>query len=113
MDVKIVPMPGCLWLLLAVCTLGVAPLIIWLKERNWPRRVDEQGLVTRGGRRIAWGEFTGMQKVYTRVQYARVGRYGLYSPQGTVALVTYRLVDGAQVLDYIWRRLPEAARGQP
>lgn len=110
MEVKVIPLSGCLSLMLGVFTLGVAPIAIKLKERNWPKLLDEQGLVTRGGKFIAWGEFTKFEKVITTVQGTTTERYDLHSPKGTVAVVIYRLVDGEQALDYIWQRLPEATK---
>ena len=107
MDVKTIPLNGCLMLILGIFTLGVAPLGIKLKERNWPKLMDEQGLVTRGGKRFAWDEFTRMEKVVTRVQNTWVERYDLHSPKGKVAVVVYRLQNGPEVLAYIQQRLPD------
>ena len=112
MDVKIVPLSGCMQVFLGVMTLGIAPLMGWINERNWPKQVDEQGLVTRGGKRIAWNEFTRITKVITNI--GRTGgqttHYELRYAGGKVVVAAYRLVDGDQVLDYVWQRLPEAAK---
>jgi hypothetical protein len=110
MEVKVIPMSGCMMLILGVFTLGVAPIGIKLNERNWPKLLDEQGLVTRGGKRIEWSEFTKFQKVITRVQGTTTERFDLHSPKGIVAVVVYRLQEGDQVLEYIWQRLPESAK---
>jgi hypothetical protein len=95
---------------LGVFTLGVAPLAIKMKERSWPRLVDEQGLVTRSGSRIAWEEFTRAVKVVTNVQGTVTERYDLTSPKGVVSIVPHRLQDGMEVLEYAWERLPEEAK---
>lgn len=110
MEVKIIPLSGCLSLMLGIFTLGVAPIAIKLKERSWPILLDDKGLITRGGKFIAWGEFTKIEKVISNVQGTITERYDLHSPKGTVAVVVYRLVNGAQVLDYIWQRLPESVK---
>ncbi|MBI4762801.1 MAG: hypothetical protein ACOYYF_15390 [Chloroflexota bacterium] len=108
MEVRVLPMSGCMMLFLGVFTLGIAPVAMKLKERNWPQRVDEQGLLTRGGKAIAWNEFTGIEKVITRLQGGvTTERYDLHSPKGTVSIVVHRLVDGNKVLQYVWERLPE------
>ncbi len=107
MEVRVAPMSGCMMLFLGVFTLGIAPISIKLKERNWPKRVDEQGLLTRSGKQIAWNEFTKIEKVITRVQGTITERYDLHSPKGTVSIVVHRLVDGDKVLQYIWEQLPE------
>lgn len=109
MDVRIIPLNGCLWVALAVLTLGVAPLAIWLAERSWPRRLDEAGLETRGGRRILWSEFTRIRRVITQSSGVTTEHYELQSKQGKVRVAVYRLVDGPHVLEYILQRLPPAA----
>ncbi len=111
MEVKVIPMPGCLMLVLGIFTLGIAPILIKLKERSWPKLLDEKGLVTRGGKRIEWIEFTKFERVITRVQGTTTERFDLLSPQGTVSVVVYRLQEGAQVLEYISQHLPDYARG--
>jgi hypothetical protein len=113
MELKIVPINGCLQVFLAVMTLGVAPLATWLNERGWPKAVDEEGLTTRGGTRIAWGEFTKVKRVLTQVtrgSSSTIEHFELFSPKGKVVVAAYRLVDGEQVLNYIWQRLPESAK---
>jgi hypothetical protein len=112
MEVKLIPVSGCLQIFLGVFTLGVAPLAIWLGERKWPKSADAQGLTTRGGTTIAWDEFTKITKVITRIGQTsnKTEHYELNSPKGKVIVVLYRLENGAQVFDYIWRRLPERIR---
>ena len=110
MEVRVIPMSGCLMVVLGVFTLGVAPLSIKLKERGWPKSLDEQGLVTRGGKRIAWGEFTEAVKIVTKVQGTVTERYEFRSPKGVVPVVVHRLERGPEALQYIWDRLPEKVR---
>jgi hypothetical protein len=109
MEVKIIPLNGCMNVLLAVLTLGVFPLGYYIQTRSWPKWVDEQGLVTRGGKRIAWNEFTKMTRVLTRVtrgSSSTVERFDLFSSKGKVSIVVYRLVDGQAVFDFITQHLP-------
>ncbi len=109
MEVKIIRLNGCMNVLLAVLTLGVFPLAYFIQTRSWPKLVDEEGLVTKGGKRIAWNEFTKITKVVTRVtrgSSSSVEHYELRSPKGKVIVAVYRLVDGQQVFDYITRHLP-------
>ena len=109
MEIKIIPVSGCIQIFLGVFTLGVAPLAGWLSERRWPQSVDEQGLTTRGGTRIAWNEFTKVTKVITRIGRTsnKTEHYELSGSKGKVVVAPYRLEKGSQVFDYIWRRLPE------
>jgi hypothetical protein len=116
MEIKIKPLGGCVSIILAILTLGIAPLAIWISERGWPKLVDEQGLVTRGGKRIAWAEFTRASRVLTQVtrgSSSTVEYYELFSPRGKVVVVAYRLENGQQVFDYIWQHLPEQAKANP
>jgi hypothetical protein len=112
MEVKIISMGGCFNIILSVLTLGVYPLAAWINARSWPKSVDEAGLVSRGGRRIAWNEFTGIKKVITQI--GRGGgtteHYELKYPKGKIVVAAYRLVDGDRLLDYIWQRLPDQAK---
>jgi hypothetical protein len=110
MEAKLIPVSGCMQVVLGVFTLGVAPLAMKLQERGWPKVVDEQGLETRGGLRIPWNEFTNIQKVITNVNGTVTERFELHSPQGKVPVVVYRMENGPQVLQYIWERLPESAK---
>ncbi len=111
MDVRIIPISGCLQVFLGVVTLGVAPLLGWLNERNWPKKVDEQGLTTRAGTQIRWSEFTRATKVITRIGQtsATTEHFELRWPKGRVVVAPYRLEDGAKVMEYVWQHLPESA----
>ncbi len=108
MEVKIFKLSGCLTFVLGVFTLGIAPLAIWSQQRQWPAYLDENGLTTRSGKRIAWDEFTRAVRVVTRVASGvTVERYELHSPQGKVLVPTERLVNGQDVVQYILAHLPE------
>jgi hypothetical protein len=111
MEVKKIPLSGCMQIILAVFSLGIGPLMISMQERSWPQLVDEQGLVTRGGKRIAWNEFTKATKVITRIGSSdgTTVHYELRYPQGKVIVMVHRLQNGQQVADYILNRLPESA----
>ena len=110
MDIKIVPLSRGLMVVLGVCTLGIAPLAIRMKEKHWPKSVDESGLITRGGKRYAWGDFTKVLKVITNVSGTVTERYDLRASSGTVGIFPGRIQNAQQVMDYIWRRLPEEAK---
>ena len=112
MDVNIKPVSGCTEVVLGVLTLGVYPLAAWINQRGWPRSVDEQGLVTRGGTRIAWNDFSRITKVVTNINRGavRTEHFELAYPRGKVVVAPYRLEQGAQVLDYVLQHLPEQAK---
>lgn len=110
MEVKIIPMPGCLLLILGVCTLGVATLAIKAKEKHWPKVVDDDGLITTGGKRYGWADFTKVVKVVTDVDGTVTERYDLQSAKGTVGLFLGRIENAEEVFNYIWERLPDTAK---
>ncbi len=114
MEVKIKPLSGCLRVFLAVVSLGVAPLAEWSVQRSWPKLVDEQGVVNRAGRRIAWNEFTAARRVITRVNGSSSGveHFEFSYPKGKLIVAAYRLEDGDRILDTIWQHLPESAKGR-
>jgi len=113
MEVRLIPLSGCLNVSLGVMTLGIAPLAVWLNTRSWPQTLDEQGVVTRGGKRIPWSAFTKAVKVITRIPDTgvTVERYDLHSPQGVVRVALDRIENKDAVWAYIWERLPEQAKG--
>jgi len=109
MEIKIIPVSGCIQIFLGIFTLGVAPLASWLNERKWPKSADEKGITTRDGTRIAWDEFTKITKVITRIGQTsnKTEHYELRCSKGKVVVAPYRIENGAQVFEYIWRHLPE------
>ncbi len=114
MEVRIKPIPGCANIFLSFITLGVYPLMAWLNFRNWPKLVDEQGLVTRSGTHIDWRGFTKITKAFTTMNRGavRTEHYELRHAGGKVIVAEYRLENGPQVFEYIWRHLPEQAKAK-
>ncbi len=112
MEVQVRPMPGCLMVVLGICTLGVAPLAIKMKEKHWPKTMDEAGMTTRGGKRIEWGEFSEIVKIVTNVDGTVTERYDLRSPKGTVGVYLARIENAQEAFDYIWERLPDSAKAE-
>jgi len=111
MDVQTKGSTTCLMVFLGVLTLGVGPLLVWMQQRNWPRRVDEGGITTRSGKHVPWQSFTHMTYSRTRIQAGyEVERYDLYGPKIHVIVPTERLVDGPQVVETIFRYLPERVK---
>lgn len=112
MDVEIKPLSGCMVVTLGILTLGLFPVFNWFNTRSWPKLLDEQGLVTRKGTRIPWDQVTKFRKVVTSMRGATTEHYEMFSPQGKVVVVDYRLVNGGEVLDYIWEHISEEAKQQ-
>ncbi len=110
MEVRIIQPSGCLMWGLGILTLGIAPLFIKQQQRSWPAYLDDEGVTTRGGKRIAWSEFTRVVRVVTRLTSGTtIERYELHSPHGKVLVPTERLVNGQEVVRFILEHLPASA----
>jgi hypothetical protein len=108
MEVKLRPsVNGCLMALLAVMTLGMSPLLMRIGERHFIRRMNDDGIETRSGKRIAWGEFTCItHKVATMRGTMLSDEYLLQSAKSKVTLPLWRVGNAKDVLDYMLERLP-------
>lgn len=114
MDVQLrAPLGGCVMALVTVMTLGLYPLLRRLGERHFIRRMDDTGVVTRGGKRVAWDAFTGIRQVTTTMtgDGSLSNEYVLKSKQGTVSLPLWRAANAQEAGDYLLRRLPAELPG--
>jgi hypothetical protein len=101
-------LPGCLGIPLSIMTLGIFPLMLRNIERNYfPATVDDEGVVTRGGKRILWSEFTKVRKVMVKNGMSQyLLEYHFDSPKGRVAFHLGRIENIEQVLQFVWIRIP-------
>ena len=109
MEVKLVPArSGCLIAILTVVTWGLYPLLRRLGERHFIRHMDDEGVETRSGKRIGWGEFTSCRRVAlkTGAGVRMSDECLLRSPKGTVSLPLWRAEDPAGALSYLTERVP-------
>jgi hypothetical protein len=103
---------GCVTVPLGCMTLGLFPLLRKMGERHFIRRMDDEGVETRGGTRIAWGEFRHLQRVVSRMGSGSSSggglsdEYLLDSPRGRVSLPLWRTVNAQEALDYLVAHLP-------
>ncbi len=106
---------GCVWYPVGCLTLGFAPLIAKLGERHFVRRMTEDGLETRSGKRIGWNQITsvtftrgvvGGPSVYggggTTVSY----EYILTSPAGKASVPLWRTVNQDEVRAFFLAHVP-------
>ncbi len=101
------PFHGCLIALISVVTWGVYPLVRRLAERHFIRRMDEAGFETRSGRRVAWGEVTGIRRVVATMKGVQLSdEYVLRTRKGKASLPLWRIENAAAARDYLLRRLP-------
>ncbi len=116
MEVERKPMSGCMKvfvnIFLGIASVGIIPIVKWANDRKWPKSLDEQGLVTHGGKRIAWNEFTKVIEVIAlnKATKETLVHHELVSRKGKVPLDTDALVNGQQVSDYIFQHLPAEAK---
>jgi len=98
---------GCIYWPLAIMSFGLVPLLISMGERHFIRRMDPGGVWTRGGKRIAWNEFTGIvQSRGTMEGVVLSNEYLLKSPRGQVSLPAWRAENAKEAAAYMFQYLP-------
>ncbi len=113
MEVKLRPaLPGCLGIGLGVMSFGLIPWMIRNNDRNFfPASVDDQGVVTRRGKRILWTEFAKVRKiVIDRGMSKYTLEYHFDSPKGRVAFHRGRIENIEEVLQFVWAQIPAPMR---
>lgn len=115
--------PGCVTVLLGCLSLGLVPLMMRWNERHFARRMDQSGVETRSGKRIAWSEFTRIRRAQGRLAGRRLqvnysddlyspraralsDEYLLESPRGRVSVPLWRAVNGNAVREFTLAHLP-------
>lgn len=100
-------MPGCLFWPLAICSLGLVPLLIGSGERHFIGLMEPWGVTTRGGKRIAWNEFTRLERRQGTMKGAVLSdEYLLQSPKGNVSLPLWRTVNAQEARDFLFQHAP-------
>jgi hypothetical protein len=96
-----------------ILTLGLYAVLRRSGERHFIRRMDDTGVVTRGGRRIAWSEFTDITHMTGNMGGDGMlsDEYLLKSPRGRVSLPLWRAVNADAARDYLLQRLPRNLPG--
>jgi hypothetical protein len=111
---------GCIWYPLGCLTLGLVPLIARWGQRGFARRMNEQGIETRGGKWVPWAQITGIRRAQTRVGgpsvYGGGGRtayygYVLTSPQGNVEIPLSHAANEEEVRAFTLAHLPQHLLG--
>ncbi len=98
---------GCIYWPLTIMTLGVFNLLISFGERHFIRRMDEEGVVTRGGRRVAWNEFTDIVRTKGTMEGTLLSdELILKTAKGKVSLPTWRTENAKEAKDYLLQHLP-------
>jgi hypothetical protein len=95
MEVRLRQQPsGCIYWPLTLMTFGVFALLKSLGERHFIQQMNETDVVTRGGMRVQWVEFTSIERRRSKMRSASAGalsdEYLLKSPKGRVSLPLWR-----------------------
>ena len=108
---------GCVWYPVGCLTLGLAPLLARLGERHFVRRMDEHGVETRGGKRIAWSQITNITltrgvvgagpSVYGGGGSTVSSEYILTSPQGKASIHLWRTATQDEVRAFTLAHVPQ------
>lgn len=108
MEAKLLPRPmGCIWLPLQILTLGVLTLLLRSAEGKFVRRMDDEGLETRGGKRIVWSEIRSTQPIRYVMGPARVAEEIIFSsPRGRASIHSRRHADYQALAEYALARVP-------
>lgn len=112
MEVRLRRVPnGCIYWPLTIMTLGLFALLKSMGERHFIQQMDEAGVVTRGGTRINWNEFTNIERWQAKMSRsasapALSDEYLLKSSRGKVSLPLWRAENAQEARDYLFKHLP-------
>jgi hypothetical protein len=98
---------GCVYWPVVIMTFGLAAVLLPLGERHFIKEMDETGVLTRGGKRIAWNEFTSVERWQRKKgSFVISDEYLLKSPRGSVSLPTWRTEHAQEAVNYLFQHLP-------
>ena len=112
MEIRLRRQPnGCIYWPLTIMTLGLFALLKSMGERHFIQQMDEMGVVTRGGTRINWNEFTGIERWQAKMTRsasapALSDEYLLKSSKGKVSLPLWRAENAKEAREYLFQHLP-------
>jgi hypothetical protein len=98
---------GCVTGPLGCLSLGLVPLLIRSGERHMAKQMDDAGIETRGGTRIAWNEFTSVRRVQGRMKGNTLSdEYILTSPKCRVSVPIWRTINAEEVRAFTLSHVP-------
>ena len=112
MEVRLRRVPnGCIYWPLTLMTLGLFALLKSMGERHFIHQMDEAGVLTRGGTRINWNEFTSIERWQSKMSRsasapALSDEYLLKSSKGKVSLPLWRTENAQEARDNLFEHLP-------
>ena len=112
MEVRLRRVPnGCIYWPLTIITMGLFALLKSMGERQFIQRMDDSGVVTRGGTRINWNEFSSVERWQSKMTRSAAAaplsdEYLLKSSRGKVSLPLWRAENAQEAGDYLFKHLP-------
>jgi hypothetical protein len=98
---------GCLIAFASVVSLGLVPLVRMFQMRKVIGGMDEDGIVTRGGTRIAWADFTEVRRqIWMFESFMQREDYLLRSAKGRAALPAREVLNAEEAVDFLLKHLP-------
>jgi hypothetical protein len=93
-------------------TLGLVTLLLRSAEGKFPRRMDEQAIETRGGKRIAWAEVATIRKLRHMMGPKSIAEEVIFSsPRGRFSLHSRRLANYEELTRFALQHVPPSAMG--
>jgi hypothetical protein len=95
---------------LAIFTLGIGTLVLLIVSRGYVETLDDEGVTSRGGKRLVWSDLTAVRPRYVRRPGGRayLNDVTLTFGAGSVSVFPAVLDNGPEVLEWLRRRT-----GQP
>lgn len=112
MEVRLRRVPsGCIYWPLTLMTFGMFALLKSFGERHFIQEMDETGVLTRGGTRIGWIEFTSVERWQSKMTRSPSAgplsdEYLLKSSRGKVSLPLWRIENAKEATEYLFQHLP-------
>jgi hypothetical protein len=98
---------GCGWMMAAVFSLGITPLMLRRLDRQLPAQLTDDEMVLRNGRRIPWSQFTDAKGTQVYFEESYIGtRWILRHTGGRVEIPTDKIHDPEEVMKFILSRIP-------
>lgn len=110
MDVQLTPRPfGCFIVFLGLISFWIIPLMLRSREGVFPKRLDDEGIMTRAGKRIPWSDLKSVKHLRYKLRGGRsvMEEYNFTSSQGRVQFFSNRIFNFNEVMTYVWSKVPQ------
>ena len=99
---------------MGVMTFGLILPPFWIQTRRYPRRLDPDGMTLRNGRRVRWGDVTGVTQFVKRLGGVSVNKsWELCAGEVKVLILPNALAEGEGVKEFLAAHLDLMTFGLP